>query len=100
MGVETPLAHTLRLLILGARQGRARALTRALVWRGEEWREGREEEEEEGCCEGQAGCGRLWHLAVVTGRRKGAEFKPQVLFMDGLYRAGSCCQLALGRRRS
>lgn len=81
MGAERPPADTLRLVILGGRQGRGQALRRGLVF---VW--GVEEGQGRGRRGMLQGSSRL-RAALGCPRGDGEEggFKLQVLFMDGLY---------------
>lgn len=98
MGAERPPADTLRLVILGGgRHGRGQVLCRGLIFVLGGWRKVREEEEE-GCCKDQANSRRLWDVQVVMGREEGSSCR-SCLWM-AFTRGRSCCQLALGRRRS
>lgn len=78
------------------RLGRGQALCRGLVfvWG---WRKVREEGEE-GRCKDQADSRWLWDIRVVTEGEEGSSCR-SCLWMAST-RGRSCCQLALGRRRS
>lgn len=94
--MERPPADTLRLVILGGGRERGRLSTGDSSSCGV-WRKVREEGEEVRRKD-QADSGRLWDAQVVMGREEGSSCR-SCLWMAST-RGRSCCQLALGRRRS